>query len=166
MVRWIKNNFVFCCALFVSLLIYAKVIPIKNYGATNFLFLQEERIVAGNGTVEDVEMLGDLSDTISSTALCGLGKTASFPVQSTLRYFKDEYMAHVVDKKCPAGDCQALKNYYIDKDLCKGCSKCARNCPVNAISGVIKQPFTIDTKKCIKCGACVDNCAFNAVKEG
>ena len=125
-----------------------------------------ERIVAGNGTVEDVEMLGELSDTISSTALCGLGKTASFPVQSTLRYFKDEYMAHVVDKKCPAGDCQALKNYYIDKDLCKGCSKCARNCPVNAISGVIKQPFTIDTKKCIKCGACVDNCAFNAVKEG
>ena len=125
-----------------------------------------ERIVAGNGTVEDVEMLEELSDTISSTALCGLGKTASFPVQSTLRYFKDEYMAHVVDKKCPAGDCQALKNYYIDKDLCKGCSKCARNCPVNAISGVIKQPFVIDTNKCIKCGACVDNCAFNAVKEG
>ncbi|MBR4893297.1 MAG: NADH-quinone oxidoreductase subunit NuoF [Clostridia bacterium] len=125
-----------------------------------------ERIVGGNGTVEDIDLLEELSDMISSTALCGLGKTASFPIQSTLKYFKDEYLAHVVDKKCPAGDCQALKTFYIDKDLCKGCSKCARNCPVNAITGEIKKPYVIDPVKCIKCGACVENCAFNAVKEG
>ncbi|MGI5967921.1 MAG: NADH-quinone oxidoreductase subunit NuoF [Anaerotruncus rubiinfantis] len=124
-----------------------------------------ERIVHGNGTPEDLDLLDELAETISKTALCGLGKTAAFPVQSTLKYFKDEYLAHVVDKRCPAGDCQALKVYTIDPEKCKGCSKCARGCPVNAITGKIKEPFVIDRNKCIKCGACVDTCPFGAIKE-
>lgn len=124
-----------------------------------------ERIVAGNGKDGDVELLLDLADTISSTALCGLGKTAAMPVVSTIKSFRDEYDAHIIDKKCPAGQCKKLVTYTIDPDLCKGCSKCARNCPVEAISGEIKSPFTIDTSKCIKCGACIENCNFGAVKE-
>lgn len=124
-----------------------------------------ERIVAGNGKEGDVELLLDLADTISSTALCGLGKTAATPVVSTIKSFRDEYDAHIIDKKCPAGQCKKLITYYIDPELCKGCSKCARNCPVEAISGEIKSPFTIDTSKCIKCGACLENCNFGAVKE-
>ena len=124
-----------------------------------------ERIVAGNGQKGDVELLLDLADTISSTALCGLGKTAAMPVVSTIKNFRDEYDAHIIDKKCPAGQCKKLVTYYIDPELCKGCSKCARNCPVEAISGEIKSPFKIDTSKCIKCGACVENCNFGAVKE-
>lgn len=125
-----------------------------------------ERIVAGKGEPSDLDLLEELADTISETALCGLGKTAASPVKSTLKSFRNEYLAHVVDKKCPAGSCTALKTIYIDPDLCKGCSKCARNCPVGAISGEIKKPFVIDDKKCIKCGACVSACAFGAVKEG
>lgn len=124
-----------------------------------------ERIVAGNGREGDVELLLDLADTISSTALCGLGKTAAMPVVSTIKSFREEYDAHIIDKKCPAGQCKKLITYYIDPELCRGCSKCARNCPVEAISGEIKSPFTIDTSKCIKCGACVENCNFGAVKE-
>lgn len=124
-----------------------------------------ERIVAGNGKEGDVELLLDLADTISSTALCGLGKTAAMPVVSTIKSFRDEYDAHIIDKKCPAGQCKKLVTYTIDPELCKGCSKCARNCPVEAISGQIKSPFTIDTSKCIKCGACIENCNFGAVKE-
>lgn len=124
-----------------------------------------ERIVAGNGQKGDVELLLDLADTISSTALCGLGKTAAMPVVSTIKNFRDEYDAHIIDKKCPAGQCKKLVTYYIDPELCRGCSKCARNCPVEAISGEIKSPFKIDTSKCIKCGACVENCNFGAVKE-
>lgn len=124
-----------------------------------------ERIVAGNGKEGDVELLLDLADTISSTALCGLGKTAATPVVSTIKSFRNEYDAHIIDKKCPAGQCKKLITYYIDPELCKGCSKCARNCPVEAISGEIKSPFIIDTSKCIKCGACLENCNFGAVKE-
>ncbi|BCN31974.1 NADH-quinone oxidoreductase subunit NuoF [Anaeromicropila herbilytica] len=124
-----------------------------------------ERIVHGDGTIDDLDLLEELGDTISKTALCGLGKTAASPVQSTLKYFKDEYIAHVVDKKCPSGDCQALKKIVIQKDQCKGCSKCARTCPVGAISGKVKEPFEINSSKCIKCGACITACPFKAIKE-
>jgi NADH-quinone oxidoreductase subunit F len=124
-----------------------------------------EKIVAGNGTVEDLDLLKEIADTVKNTALCGLGKTAANPVLSTLEYFHDEYLAHVVDKVCPAKQCKGLMALEIDSQLCKGCSKCARNCPVNAISGKIKEPFVIDKNKCIKCGACIESCAFQAIKE-
>lgn len=123
-----------------------------------------ERIVAGKGELEDLDVLEEIAKTVSETALCGLGKTAANPVLSTLKYFKDEYIAHVVDKKCPAGVCKALKSYEIDSEKCKGCSACSRKCPVGAISGEIKSPFKIDKNKCIKCGACMQTCKFNAIK--
>ena len=122
-----------------------------------------ERIVAGNGEPEDLDMLWDLSKTITETALCGLGKSAAQPVMSTLKVFRDEYLEHVVDKKCASGNCQALRKYVINPELCKGCSKCQRNCPVGAISGRIKEPFVIDAGKCIKCGACEGSCPFKAI---
>jgi len=124
-----------------------------------------EKIVTGNGTMADLDMLEELADTISATALCGLGKSAASPVKSTLRYFRDEYIAHVRDKECPAGACDAFRNYEIDAGLCKGCSKCARGCPVDAIHGKIKEPYVIDRETCIKCGACVSACPFKAIKE-
>lgn len=122
-------------------------------------------ITEGRGTMEHIELLEELAQTISETALCGLGKTAASPVISTLKYFRDEYIAHVVDKKCPAGQCKALINYQIDSSLCKGCTKCARMCPVGAISGSVKEPHVIDQSVCIKCGTCKDGCNFNAIKE-
>lgn len=124
-----------------------------------------EKIVAGNGTVEDLDLLKEIADTVKNTALCGLGKTSANPVLSTLEYFHDEYLAHVVDKVCPAKQCKGLMTIQINAELCKGCSKCSRNCPVNAISGKIKEPFVIDNKKCIKCGACIESCAFKAIME-
>lgn len=124
-----------------------------------------ERITRGNGTKEDIEILYELADTVKNTALCGLGKTAANPVLSTLQYFEDEYLAHVIDKVCPTKTCKKLSKYVIDKDICKGCSKCSRVCPVGAITGKIKEPFTIDTTKCIKCGACIETCPFKAIKE-
>ena len=123
-----------------------------------------ERIVAGNGTLEDLEMLEDLANTITETALCGLGKSAALPVMSTLKLFRDEYEEHVVDKKCRAHNCAAMRQYVINPEKCKGCSKCARNCPVGAISGQIKSPYTIDSSKCIKCGACISACPFGAIE--
>ena len=122
-----------------------------------------ERIVAGNGTLEDLDLLEELGQAITDTALCGLGKSAALPVLSTLKNFRQEYIEHVVDKRCRTGNCKALVRYKIDPEACKGCSKCARNCPVGAITGEIRKPFVIDTAKCIKCGACIDNCAFHAV---
>ena len=121
-----------------------------------------EKICDGNGTEEMLVELEDLANTIKDTALCGLGQTAPNPILSTLRYFKDEYIAHVRDKKCPAGTCTKLYSLTIT-DTCKGCTKCARNCPVNAITGAVKQQHVIDTKKCIKCGACISACPFKAI---
>ena len=122
-----------------------------------------ERIVAGNGTMEDVDLLEELATMITETALCGLGKSAALPVMCTLKLFRDEYIEHVVEKKCASHTCSALRRFVISPELCKGCSKCARNCPVGAISGKIKEPFTIDDSVCIKCGACESNCAFGAI---
>ncbi len=122
-----------------------------------------ERIVAGQGKEEDLDLLEELATMITDTALCGLGKSAALPVMSTLKLFRDEYLEHVVDKKCKTGTCTALRRYVIDPEKCKGCSKCARNCPVGAISGQIKEPFTIDSSVCIKCGACESACPFGAI---
>ena len=141
-----------------------KCVPCRE-GTRRMLEIME-RIVDGRGEEGDIETLLELSDMISNTALCGLGKTAAFPVLGTIRYFRDEYEAHIREKRCPAGQCQKLKRIWIEADECKGCSKCARNCPVNAITGKVKEPFTIDVNKCIKCGACVEACPFHAVKEG
>ena len=124
-----------------------------------------ENIVAGKGTLEDLDLLEEIADTVTNTALCGLGKSAASPVVSTLKYFRAEYLAHVVQKICPSRVCTALKVYEIEAEKCKGCSKCARQCPVGAISGTVKSPFTINTNTCIKCGACVDSCAFKAIRE-
>lgn len=122
-----------------------------------------ERIVQGNGEVKDLDTLDELARTITDTALCGLGKSAALPVMSTLKLFRDEYLEHVVDKKCAAHVCTALRRFVISPERCKGCSKCARNCLAGAISGKIKEPFVIDDSRCIKCGACESACAFGAI---
>ncbi len=124
-----------------------------------------QNIVDGKGKDGDIELLLELAETVSANALCGLGKSAPNPVVSTIKYFRDEYEAHIYEKRCPTGKCQKLKRFVIDPALCKGCSLCARNCPVDAISGQIKSPFTIDQDKCIKCGACMSGCKFKAIKE-
>lgn len=124
-----------------------------------------ERIVEGKGEDGDIELLLELADTISATALCGLGKTAALPVVSTIQNFREEYEAHIYEKRCPAGSCQKLKKIHIDPALCKGCSKCSRSCPVSAISGKVKEPFVIDQTKCIKCQACISTCPFHAILE-
>ena len=124
-----------------------------------------ERIVDGQGKPGDIELLEELADTISSTALCGLGKTAAGPVVSTLKYFRHEYEAHIYDKRCPANQCQKLKRLHIDPEKCKGCSLCSLNCPVSAISGKLRSPYSIDLDKCIRCGVCIANCKFDAIYE-
>ena len=124
-----------------------------------------EKITSGKGTLEDIDKLEELAAYIKANSLCGLGQTAPNPVLSTLRYFRDEYVAHVVDKKCPAGVCKDLLQYTIIEDKCKGCSACSRKCPVGAISGEIKSPFVIDQNKCIKCGACIETCKFGAIEK-
>lgn len=140
-----------------------KCVPCRE-GTKRMLELLTD-ITEGRGTMEHIDLLEKLSDTVSATALCGLGKTAASPVVSTLKYFRDEYVAHVVDKKCPAGQCKALTTLQIDPELCRGCTKCARMCPVGAISGKVKEAHVIDASKCIKCGACKEGCNFGAVKE-
>ncbi|MDE5714546.1 MAG: 4Fe-4S binding protein [Anaeroplasmataceae bacterium] len=125
------------------------------------------KITEGKGEVDDIVKLESLSSTIKVGALCGLGKTAANPVLSTLQKFKEEYLAHIVDKKCPAGVCKSLIDYHIDSEKCKKCSMCSRVCPTNAITGVPgKEPYVIDTSKCIKCGTCLATCKFNAIYKG
>ena len=124
-----------------------------------------EKITNGTGTLEDIDRLERLCNMVKQSALCGLGQTAPNPILSTLRYFRDEYIAHVVDKKCPAGVCKGLVSYSIDPVKCRGCGICAKQCPVDAISGERKLPYKIDTDKCIKCGACEAKCPFKAISK-
>ncbi len=124
-----------------------------------------ERIVNGKGKEGDIEKLEHLAQTIKATALCGLGQTAPNPVLSTLKFFRDEYEAHIRDKKCPAHHCQALLQYVIDPNKCKGCTACARVCPGGAISGTVREPHHIDPDKCLKCGACMEKCRFGAISK-
>ena len=124
-----------------------------------------EKITSGNATMEDLDRLEELCYHVKSASLCALGQTAPNPVLSTLQYFRDEYIAHIVDKKCPAGVCKSLLSYVIDPEKCKGCTACARQCPVGAISGTVKEPHVIDNAKCIKCGACMATCKFGAISK-
>jgi NADP-reducing hydrogenase subunit HndC len=124
-----------------------------------------ERITNGKGEEGDIEKLEILAESIKQGALCGLGQTAPNPVLSTLKYFRDEYEAHVKEKKCPAGVCKAMLSFSIIADKCKGCSLCSKKCPVGAISGEIKKPYVIDKNKCIKCGVCMDSCKFAAIEK-
>jgi NADP-reducing hydrogenase subunit HndC len=131
------------------------------------------KITEGKGTMEDLDTLEELANYIKSNSLCGLGQTAPNPVLSTMKNFRDEYIAHVVEHRCPAGVCKSLLQYKIDKDKCKGCSACSRVCPVEAISqtdyiapGSKRASFAIDTSKCIKCGSCIEKCKFGAISKG
>ena len=130
---------------------------------TKRLYEMLDKITRGNATLEDLDKMEELCYYIKENALCGLGQTAPNPVLSTLRYFRDEYIAHVVDKRCPAGVCKHLLQYRIEKEKCKGCTLCVRQCPVGAISGSVKNPHVIDQTKCIKCGACMEKCKFGAI---
>ena len=130
-----------------------------EFRATNKSWLHYSQHIA----MMMLDKMEELCYYIKDNALCGLGQTAPNPVLSTLRYFRDEYIAHIVDKKCPAGVCKALLSYKIDADKCKGCTLCARNCPNGAISGKLKEPHVIDQSKCLKCGACMEKCRFGAI---
>lgn len=138
-----------------------KCVPCRE-GTKNMLKILE-KIVAGKGEMKDLDTLEELAQAVKDGSLCGLGKTAPNPVLSTLKYFRDEYIAHIKDKKCPAGVCTAMKKIVINESLCKGCTKCARTCPVGAIEGTVKNPHHINQDKCIKCEACLTNCPFRAI---
>jgi NADH-quinone oxidoreductase subunit F len=134
-------------------------------GTRQMLALLDD-IIEGRATMETLELLEELANMVKIGSLCGLGKTAPNPVLSTMKYFRDEYLAHVVDKRCPTGNCEALASYKIIPEKCKGCSVCSKKCPVGAISGELKNPFVIDGEKCIKCGACIASCKFGAIVKG
>lgn len=123
-----------------------------------------ERICNGEGKLEDLDVLEDIAETVKTASLCALGRTAPNPVLSTLKYFRDEYLAHIIQHRCPAGVCKKLTEFYIDPQCCNGCGLCSRNCPVDAVKGEKKQPHVIDGDKCIKCGECINQCRFMAVK--
>ena len=124
------------------------------------------KITSGTGTMEDIDKMEELCYYIKDNALCGLGQTAPNPVLSTLRYFREEYREHILEKRCPAGVCKDLLTYSIDPVKCRGCTICAQNCPADAIKGSVKNPHKIDTSKCIKCGSCYEKCRFGAVIRG
>lgn len=140
-----------------------KCVPCRE-GTKNMLKILE-KIVKGKGEMSDLDTLEELAYTVKDGSLCGLGKTAPNPVLSTLKYFRDEYIAHIKDHKCPAGVCTAMKKIEINPELCRGCTKCARTCPVGAISGTVKEPHKIDQTKCIKCEACLNACPFKAISK-
>ena len=122
-----------------------------------------QKITEGKGEMEDLDKLEETAKFVRARSLCGLGKSAPLPVLSTLQNFRDEYLEHIQEGKCSAHVCEAMKLYEIDPEKCKGCTKCARNCPVGAITGEKKAPHKIDTSKCIKCGSCMGNCPFGAI---
>ncbi len=132
---------------------------------TKRLYEMIDKITKGQGTLEDLDKLEELCYYIKDNSLCALGQSAPNPVLSTLRYFREEYIAHVVDKKCPAGVCKSLLSYRIDPDKCRGCTLCSRVCPNGAISGVVKEAHFIDQSKCVKCGACMEKCKFGAISK-
>jgi NADH-quinone oxidoreductase subunit F len=134
-------------------------------GTRQMLALLDD-IIEGRADQGTLDLLEELAQTVRTGSLCALGKTAPNPVLSTMEHFMDEYKAHVFDKRCPTGNCEALANYRIIPEKCKGCSLCAKKCPVEAISGEIKKPFAIDAEKCIKCGVCVSSCKFDAIVKG
>ena len=123
------------------------------------------KITDGNGTMEDLDTIEELCYHLKSSALCALGQSAPNPVLSTLKYFREEYEAHIKEKRCPAGVCKKLITYTIDPAKCKGCTLCLRNCPVGAITGSVKSPHVIDNATCVKCGQCIASCRFNAISK-
>ena len=122
-----------------------------------------DKISKGQGTMEDLDKMEELCYYIKENSLCGLGQSAPNPVLSTLKYFRDEYVAHIKDKRCPAGVCKELLHYVIDPAKCRGCTLCAKTCPADAITGKVKEPHVIDPAKCLKCGACLEKCRFGAI---
>ncbi len=124
-----------------------------------------KKITDGKGEPEDLDKISELAEHMKSSSLCALGQSAPNPILSTMKHFGDEYLKHIYAKKCPAGVCKSLLNYYIDPDKCRGCTLCKRNCPANAISGVVKSAHSIDTAKCIKCGQCIEHCKFDAIEK-